>query len=277
MSKMHRRSRLEIAMIAAALVLVAAAPADSLAAAEESSGGSTPSGTVETPGGSTQPAAPAAPPTELTPQGGDTETSSGGAAPIQRGSSVGSGAVPGKAEPTSEAPSNPPAPSEAPSYTPSSSDYEPEPSTPSASGAPSSPLGAVDETAAEKPTAPPADTDRVVKMAVGAATSLGLSKSSQPGAISSEPSAAAAPITDSGDQVASGGSSALPWLLAVIAFLILGFACFGLRRRRQRQRLEAFWRQQDAAWEAALGRAQPGQALGALEPSGEPLQQINVR
>jgi hypothetical protein len=62
----------------------------------------------------------------------------------------------------------------------------------------------------------------------------------------------------------------------IVLALILGFAFVRLRRRRQRQQLEVLWRQQDAAWEAALRRADLGQAPAVPKPSAQRLQQVNV-
>ncbi len=188
MSKLHRRGYLAISTIAAASALFAGAPAGASAAAEEPSSGSTPGGAaVEPPGNSTQPGASDA--TEWTPQGVDTGTSSGGAAPLEHGSSVGSGMVTGKAGSDSEVPS----------YTPDSSEsYEPEPSVPttveepvSTPRAESAPLS-VQPTATETETAAPVRASSAVDdAAVGGAIPLRHSASPQGDGIGSAPPAAA--------------------------------------------------------------------------------------
>lgn len=253
-------------MIAAALVLLVGAPAGAFAVGEESSGGSAPAGAaVEPSGDSAQSGAPAS--TEWSPQGGGGEASSGGVAPLQHGSSVGSGVVPGKAEPKSEAPS----------YTPDSGgSYEPEPSAPSpvTAEAPESTPRA--ESAPHSVQPEETETSSAVDVGVGAATLLGHSASPRGGEISSAPPAAAASLTGSGDR-APMSSYALPLLTIVIMLgLILGFMGVRLRRRRERRRLEALWREQDAVWEAALRRAELGQVGGGSEPSAEPLQRIKT-
>ncbi len=264
MSKLHRCGYLAISTIAAASVLLVVAPAGA-SAAEEAGGGSTSGETATEPSGdSTQPAAPAA--TEWTPQGVEGGTSGGGAAPLEHGSSVGSGAVTGKARSDSEKPS----------YTPDpGGSYEPEPSIPSTLDEPASTSRAGSVVHTVQPTATATRPSRVVKVAVGAATSLGHSASLQSDGASSAPPVAAAPLGDSGDR-ASSGSYALPLLVIAMLGLILGVGGVRFRRRRQRQRLEALWRQQDAEWEAALRRANLEQASEASEPSTQPLQQISV-
>jgi hypothetical protein len=268
MSKLHRRGFLAISTIAAASALLVVAPAGA-SAAEGSGDGSTSGETATEPSGnSTQPAAPAA--TEWTPQGAEGGTSDGGAAPLEHGSSVGSGAVPGKAGSDSKQPSS--------SYTPDSSgSYEPEPSTPSTFDEPASTPRAGSGVHSVQPTAAAtaARASRPVDVAVGAATSLGRSASFQGDGTSSAPPAAAAPLGDSGDRV-STGSFALPLLVIIVLGLILGFAGVRLRRRRRQRRLEAQWREQDAAWEAALRRAELGQVSGVTEPSAQRLQRISV-
>jgi len=269
MSKLHRRGYLAISTIAAASALLVVAPAGA-SAAEEPADGSTSGETVAEPSGdSTQPAAPAG--TEWTPQGGEGGKSGGGSPPLEHGSSVGSGAVTGKAGSGSEQPSNTPD---------SSGSYEPEPSTPSTVDEPASTpragSGGGGHSVQPTATATPAKASRPVDMAVGAATSLGRSASPQGDGIGSAPPAAVASFGDSGDR-ASTSSYALPLLVIVVLGLILGFAGVRLRHHRRRRRLEALWREQDAAWEAALRRAEQGQASGASEPSAQRLQWISVR
>jgi hypothetical protein len=270
MSKLHRRGHLAISTIVAASALLALAPAGA-SAAEASGDGSTSGETVvEPPGNSSQPAAP--PTTEWTPQ--DAEgASGGGAAPLEHGSSVGSGAVTGKTGSSSEKPSSTHA---------SSGSYEPEPSTPppTLDEPASTPrtgggihtaqpaVAAVQPTAAAKPS-------RVVEVAVGAATSLGHPASFQRDRPSFVLPVAAATRGDSGDR-ASTSSFALPLLVIVVLCLIFGFAGVRLRRQRRRRRLEALWREQDAEWEAALRRCKLEQASEGLQSSAQPLQRIGV-
>jgi hypothetical protein len=264
MSKLHRRGYLAISTIAAASALLVVAPAGA-SAAEGAGGGSTSGETVAEPSGnSSQPAAPAA--TEWTPQGAEEGTSGGGAAPLEHGSSVGSGAVTGKARSDSEKPS----------YTPDpGGSYEPEPTTPSTLDEPASTPRTGSVVHPVQPTATATRPSKPVKVAVGAATSLGHSASFQADHTSSAPPATAAPLEDSGDH-ASTSSYALPLLVIIVLGLILGFAGVRLRHHRRRGRLEALWREQDAAWETALRRAELGQASGASEPSAQWLQRISV-
>lgn len=269
MSKLRRRGYLAISTIAAASALLVAAPAGA-SAAEGSADGSTSGETAAEPSGdSTQPAAPAG--TEWTPQGGEGEKSGGGSPPLEHGSSVGSGAVTGKAGSGSEQPSNTPD---------SSGSYEPEPSTPSTVGESASTprAGGGGGVHSVQPTAKetPARASRPVDVAVGAATSLGHSVSPQADGIDSAPPAAAASFGGSGDR-ASTGSYALPLLVIVMLGLVLGFAGVRLRRRHRRRGLEALWREQDAEWETALRRAELGQASGASEPSAETVAAVDQR
>jgi hypothetical protein len=264
MSKLHRRGYLAISTIAAASALLVVAPAGAPAAEEPAAGSTSGEMAAEPSGDSTQPAAPAG--TEWTPQGTEGGTSGGGAAPLEHGSSVGSGAVKGKAESDSAEPS----------YTPDSSgSYEPEPSTPSTFDEPASTPRAGSGAHSVQPTATGAKASRVVKVAVGAATSLGRSASFQSDGGGSAPPAVAASFGDSGDH-ASTSSYALPLLVITVLGLILGFAGVRLRRRRRRRRVEAQWREQDAAWERALRRAELEQASGASEPSAQRLQRVSV-
>lgn len=216
-------------------------------------------------GDSTQAAAPAS--TEWSPKGGG--DSSGGAAPLEHGSSVGSGVVTEKAGSDSEAPS----------YTPDESgSYEPEPSTPSTFEEPASTPQVESVAPSVQPEATPtpaARANRAADVAVDAGTSVDRSAQPQGGDIDSTPPGAVASFTDSGDG-ASTSSYALPILTIIVLGLVLGFAGVRLRRRRRRRGLETLWRQQDAAWEAALLRAELGQASGASEPSAQTLQRIGV-
>lgn len=265
MSKLHRRGYLAISTITAASALLVVAPAGASAAEGPPTSGET---VAEPPGGSTQPDVPAG--TEWTPQGGEGGKSGGGDAPLEHGSSVGSGAV------TANAGSD----SEKPSYTPESNgsyepEPEPEPSIPSTFVEPASTPRAESGVDSAQPTATTARASRPAEVAVDGATSLGRSASSRGDATSSAPPAAAASFGGSGDRV-STSSYALPLLAIAVLGLVLGLAGVRLRRRRQRRRLEALWREQAAAWEAALRRADLGQASGAPEPSTQRLQQVGA-
>ncbi|HEY8810567.1 MAG TPA: hypothetical protein VIM28_11175 [Solirubrobacterales bacterium] len=268
MSKLQRGGYLAISTIAAASALFVVGPAGAFAAEEPSDGSTSAETVVEPSGGSSQPSAPTA--TEWTPQGADTETSGGGKAPLEHGSSVGSGAVAEKAGSDSEKPSSTPD---------SSGSYEPEPSIPSTFDEPASTSRAgsgvhsVQPTAAA--TAPAAKVSRPVDVAVGGAISVGHSASPHGDGINSAPSAAAASFVGSGDR-GSTSSYALPLVVVIVLGLTLGFAGVRLRRRRRRRRLEALWREQDAEWEAALLRFGLGQVSEAPEPSFQPLQRVNA-
>jgi hypothetical protein len=268
MSKLHRRGYLAISTIAAASVLLVVAPAGASAAAGPGDGSTSGETVAEPSGNSTQPAAPTG--TEWTPQGAEGGTSSGGSPPLEHGSSVGSGAVTGKAGSDSKEPSHTPD---------SSGSYEPEPTTPPTVEEPASTpraetgIQSVQPRATETATAASASSS--VDVAVGGAIPLAHSTSPQGGGISSAPPAAAALSTDSGDR-ASTNSYALPLLAIIVLALILGFAFVRLRRRSRRGRLEALWREQDAVWEAALRRAELGELSGASEPSAQRLQRVNA-
>ncbi len=265
MSKLHCRGYLAISTIAAASALFVGAPAGASAAAEEPGNGSTSGQTVVDPSASTQPAAPAT--TEWTPQDAEGGTSSDEAAPLEHGSSVGSGVVTRKAGSDSKAPS----------YTPDSSGYyEPEPSTPSTFDEPApSTSQAGSGIDSVQSTATATSASRTADATVGAAISLRHSASPRGGGIGSAPPAAAASLTGSGDR-ASTSSYALLLLVIIVLGLILGLAGVRLMRHRRRRRLEALWREQAATWEAALRRGGLGQASGASEPSVQRLQRIGV-
>lgn len=275
MSKLHRRGYLAISTIAAASALFVGAPAGASAATEEPGSNSTPGGTaVEPSGSSTQPAA-----TEWAPQGADKGASSGGAAPLEHGSSVGSGVVNGKPEPTGSTGSD----SEPPSYAPDSGgSYEPEPSVPATVeepvGAPRAESGiqSVQPAATGTETAPAVkDGDAADDVAVGGSIPLEHSTAPRGGDISSVPAAPVASFTNSGDRV-STGSYALMLLFIIALGLVLTFAGARLKRRRQRRQLEAFWREQDVAWEAALRRVELREVPETPEPSPEPLHRVNA-
>ncbi|HET8861810.1 MAG TPA: hypothetical protein VFM94_00995 [Solirubrobacterales bacterium] len=271
MSKLHRRGYLAISTIAAASALLVAAPAGASAAAEGSSAGSASGETVVEPsGGSTQPADPAA--TEWTPQGDDSGASGGGGAPLEHGSSVGSGVVTENAGSDSEAP--PYTPDSSGSYEPGGS-YEPEPSTPSTVGEPAgTPPQAGGGIQPAQPRETAAMAGKVGDAGVGTALSLGHSASPRGAGIGSAPPAAPASFTDSGGRV-STSSYALSLLVIVVFGLVVGFAAVRLRRRRLKRRLEAFWREQDEGWEAALRRVELEQ-VSASESSAQWLQRVNV-
>jgi hypothetical protein len=265
MSKLHRRGYLAISTIAAASALLVAAPAGASAAEEPGSGSTSGEMVTEPSGSSTQPSAPAG--TEWTPQSGEGGKSSGGDAPLEHGSSVGSGAVTAKAGSDSEEPS----------YTPESSgSYEPEleQSIPSTFDEPASTPRAESAVDSVQPAETAARASKLADVAVGDATSLGRSASFQGDATSAAPLTAAS-FGDSGDRV-STSSYALPLLVIIVLSLILGFAGVRLRRRRRRRQLEALWREQAAVWEAALRRADLEQASGAPDPGTLSWQQVNA-
>ncbi len=124
-------------------------------------------------------------------------------------------------------------------------------------------------------TAPAAKPNSAVDAAIGGAVSVGHSAQPKGGGVSSAPPAAAASFADSGGGM-SASSYALTLLAIVVLSLIAAYANVRIRRRRQRRRLEAFWREEDVAWEAALRRVELGQVPGASEPSARPLQRIKV-
>lgn len=271
MSKLHRRGYLAISTIAAASALLVG-PSAGASAADEPGNGSTSGEAAAGPsGGSTQPAEPAG--SEWTPQGGEGEASGGGSPPLEHGSSVGSGAVTGKTGSESEEPASPPPPPP-PS---SSGSYEAEPSIPATvdepASTPQAESGSEPRPAQPQATAKPAKPSVPADMAVGAATSLGPSASPQGDDVSSAPPIAPVPRTGSAD--GSSSSIALPLLAIAVLGLILGFAGVRLKRHRRRRGLEALWREQDAAWEAAL-RAEPGQGPGASEPNARPWRRANA-
>jgi hypothetical protein len=264
MSKLHRRGFLAISTVAAASALLVAAPVG-VSAAEEPADGSTSGETAaESSGNSSQPDAPAA--TEWAPQDGEGGASHGGAAPLVHGSSVGSGAVTGKAGSERQEPSYSPA---------SSGSYEPQPPTPSTFDEPTNTHRAESGVHSTHPAATPAGESTPVKAAVGTATPLGHSGSVKGDGAGSAPPVPAASFGGSGDRV-STSSYALPLLAIVVLGLILGFAGVRFRRHRRRAQLEALWREQDAEWEEALRRAELVQASEASGPSAQPLQQIGV-
>lgn len=269
MSKLHRRGYLAISTIAVALALLVVAPAGASAAGEPGGGSVSGETAAEPPGGSTQPAAPAG--TEWTPQGGEGEAAGDGSPPLEHGSSVGSGAVTGKTGSASEEPSRTPE---------SSGSYEPEPAIPATVDEPASTpqagSGGEPRSVQSQATATPAKASKPVDVAVGGATSLGHSASPQGDDVSSAPSVApVASLADSGDS-SSTNPFALSLLALIVLGLILGFAGVRLKRHRRRKGLEALWREQDAAWEAALLRAELGQLPGAAGPSAQPLQRANA-
>ncbi|HEU4393833.1 MAG TPA: hypothetical protein VFR04_09410 [Solirubrobacterales bacterium] len=183
---------------------------------------------------------------------------------------MGSGGVPEKAAPTSEGASHATgATPEEPSYTPGSGDYsEAQPSTPSGSEGPAS---ATSGTRSVEPAAPPIDAGRAVEVAVGAAAPLAHAESSQRSSSATPPAAA---FTGPADQ--GGSNSYLLPLLAILALGLLGFAGVRLRHLHERRRLEALRRRQEVAWKASLRQIEVKRAIGALKPSGERLQKLDV-
>lgn len=275
MSKLHRRGYLAISTLAAASALLVSAPAGA-SAAEESGSGSTPGATaVEPSGGSTQPAAPGE--TEWTPQDAGNGTSSGGSAPLEHGSSVGSGVVNGKAGSTAGSDSEPPPPSPD-----SSGSYEPESVAPATveapAGAPQVEGGVhpVQPTAAETEVATAIRAgDTLNEAAVGGAVPLAHSASPQGGEVGSASPAAVASFTNPGDRVPTS-SYALLLLFIVALGLVFTFAGARIKRRRLRRQLEAFWHEQDVAWEAALRQVEQREAPEVSESSAQPLERVNA-
>lgn len=284
MRKLHRGRCLELSVIGAALALIAALPAGALAATEESGGGSTPGeAVVESPGGSTEPAVPAASsPAATAPaspgwtsEGASAGTPNAGTPPIRRGSSVGSGGAPEKARSTGTGPSpTTGSTSEGPSYvTGSSGSYEPSPSTPAGvEGPASAPLAESQIRSVDSP-ATPAGTGRDVELAVGGAAALALSRSPRDDS-SSGSHVAGVTLSGPGDEEASG-SYVLP-LLVVVVLALLGYAGLRLWHRHQKRRLEAIKRRRADTWEAVVRQIETRRAIGALEPSAERLQKIDV-
>lgn len=217
MRKLRRYRFQEFLIAAAATVLIVGAPAGAQAAAEES-GGSTPEEAVtESPNSPTEqagpeataPAAPAPASTGWIPQGTATDASGSGAAPTSRGSSLGSGGGTKQDGSTGEAPSRSAAPTGSSHY------YEPESSTPSTFEEPASaPQARSGTTPVERPAAE-ADTRKAVHAAIGAATPLARSESSQGASISYSLPVAAAPVANPRDQGAPGFGTLR--LLVVIA------------------------------------------------------------
>jgi hypothetical protein len=270
----RRRRRIELSILVAALALVAAPSAGALEAGEEPGGSPTPGETTtEAPSGTTEPAPPSPGSTGWTPVGGGTGASGDGAAPIQRGSSLGSG---GHSEPAGSTVEESAGPTvEEPSYAGSGSGSEAESSTPSTSERAESGRQAQSTTGSVPP---PASTDKAVEVALGAATPLALPKSPQ-GSVSPSPPVPDAPFIDSGDQ-ATSVSDALLSLAAIVLVLGLAFAAwrFGSHlwhRRAQRRYLEVRW-SREADWETFVHQIEQTQAPGVPDPSGEGLQPSEV-
>lgn len=247
MKKLLRRPSLSV--LAAAVALVAAAPAGALAAETVS----------EAPGAPTEPVTPApeATPTPAPgwiPQGAGTDSSGDGAAPIRRGSSLGS-ASPGGAS------------GEEPSRSDSSAGYyEPESSTPTTPSSVEEATSASEEASGVSAVQAPAK-ERPAAAAKGDAAAVAAPPSrldvprGNDGALASAPAAEAA--TDSLDQAGSS-SGALPMLAAIVLGLVLIYAGahLGLRlwRRRDEKRQLAGLRDVEVEWEATLNRIAPAAA-----------------
>jgi hypothetical protein len=132
---------------------------------------------------------------------------------------------------------------------------------------------------AEQPTAATAPPKTSRPADVGVADAVAHSAPPQDGDVNSAPTAAAAAaLTDSGDRESGGGASYVLPLLLILAVLgvVLRYAYVRLMRERRRQQLEALWREQDEAWEAAMRRAELRQVPVASEPSARPLQRVNA-
>jgi hypothetical protein len=283
MRKLHRRRRFEISMIAAAFALLASAPTGALAATEEP--GSTPGEpVVESPGGSSPPAAPATPPaasappsTGWTPQSSGTSTSSGGGTSVRHGSSVGSGGASSKTGSTPEASRDTEAPD---SNSPASSGYEPELSTPSTTSTPSTSAESASAPRAEtgsaskSPPAGPAGPNKAVEVAVDTADPVVRSEPPRADNVPGEPVAADA-STDSGTQ-ASSDSSALPLLVVILVGLALGYVGVRLWRIHQRRRIEALKRQRSTRWRAVVRQIETERTPPAAPKLSAERQKVDV-
>jgi hypothetical protein len=256
MNKLYRRGCLAISTIAAAAVLLVVAPVGA-SAAEASGDGSTPAESVSEPSGADA--------TEWAPQGAEGEEAAGGGAPpLEHGSSVGSGAATGKAPSGSGKPESTPAPS---------GSYEPEPSAPPPAAEPTSTpragSGVVHTVQpATAPSPPPAKkASKPADVAVGPAITLVRPASPKDAAAGSAPAPPPPVASFAGSGGGSSTTSFALWLLAIVALgAVLGFGGVRFRRHRQRMRRETEWREQDAAWEAALRRAKLKQVSATAEP-----------
>jgi hypothetical protein len=256
------RRRIEFSMFVVALTLLAAVPSALAAGAESGTGSTTGEPVVESPGDSSEPAAPAAPAappaTGWAPAGAGTEASSGGAAEAERGSSLGSGGAPQPAPAASPTQVSAPSggrggstPAE-PTYTAPSSYSEPEAAA-APSAAPSTSTPPADGGA--DPVKQAAPTRQAAHLDVGPAAVLARA---EPRSDASAPaSETAAPLSDPRDQAASG-SDALPLGILFVAGLVLtalgAVAVRRWRRHRRRGQLEALWDRRQADWDAAVSQ-----------------------
>jgi hypothetical protein len=258
-------------MFAMAIALLAMAPPAARAAGEESAGGGSTPGEVapESPGGSTESGS-----TGWTAPDGSTGASSGGGA--TPGTSLGSGGGQKSAgstggehssntgssghsapEPVYSAPEptySAPEPS-------SSSSFDEHASTPAPNGDNGPATGG-------KPPDPPPTKISHVRIGIGAASAVAVSKS-PPAAIDS--SGSAAPVANSHDQVASG-SDGLPFVVVILlALILLTAGGLGVRhwdRRRKQGSLDAGPRQ-EAESEAVMRRIELEQAAAAFFEKGK--------
>jgi hypothetical protein len=67
------------------------------------------------------------------------------------------------------------------------------------------------------------------------------------------PAVKTAAAADSRSDQSGSSSFALPLLIFIVIGLIVGYACFQLRRRLQQRQEQAHWRRQETQWEAAVG------------------------
>lgn len=261
--KSCRRGFPSLSILAAAVVLVAAAPAGALAAETVS----------ETPSGPTEPVTPApeATPTPSPgwiPQDAGTDTSGDGAAPIRRGSSLGSG---GSASPGGSTGDEPSRSVDSGGY------YEPESSIPTApstiEGATSTPEEASGVSAAQTPAEErPAATPKGGTAAAAPLRQPDVPRGDNVRLASPTP---AGSVTNPLDQ-ASSGSGSLPLLAAIVLGLVLVYAGLqlGLRlwRRRDERRQLAGLRHVETEWEATLNRIAPA----ASNPSKKQPRRVKV-
>jgi hypothetical protein len=264
MRKLHRRLRLEVSLIAAALCLLAGLPAAAFAeTVVESPSGSEASSPGWEGGGTVTPPAATTPP------------------PVRQGSSVGSGGVPQTAptpapEPAPEpAPAPAPAPpSEAPSYpteSSGSSDYvAPQPSSPEVVEEAATPPVATPAPAPKPEPAPAPKPEKAAPVDLAAATPLTSSSPSKSAEANSETPypVAAAPSAD--DQ--SGSSFYVLPLLLLLALCVLGLLGVQLRRFLRYRQIEAVKRERAATWDAAVQQIEVRRALDTIEPSADGLQ-----
>src|SRR4029077_3362170 len=254
--------RIEVAMFAVALALFAAMPA-ARAAGEESAGGGSTSGegVTESPGGSTDP-----PSTGWTGEGGSPGASSGGGGATP-GASLGSGGGQKSAGPTG---------GEHSSNTGSSGHSAPEPSysapepssTPSSEEPASTPSSSGNNGPARagKRSHPPATKSVPVRIGIGAASAVAVSKP-PPAANASLTRGSAAPGASSRDQVASGSDGLPLWFVILLALILICAGGLGVRHWARRRKQAASQESRPTTPSAyAYDGASGGQTAGRRRP-----------